>query len=188
MELLLPPRTPRHKMPEELPSKLASSRWQGGVGCHPSLPGPCGCREQLTVAGDSCPVPPGARPRTPPRRQLSGAPAPAPRSTAMRCHGLLFALCALAGKECPPRGEAWGGTRSPPPLPLGVCHPWVYSSMHHPTRVSPCWQPAVPASCPGEVPGASGLGDVGGTYTPLLARWDADTHRQACTATCAHPQ
>lgn len=131
-----------------------------GVGGHSFLPISCGCWEQLTVAGDSCPVPACARPRTAPCRQPSRAPASAPRGTAMRCHSLLLTLCALAGKGCLLRGEAWGAPGHPLPLPLGVCHLWVCSAMHRPARVSLYWQAIVPMSCPGEVSGMSGVGDT----------------------------
>lgn len=115
----------------------------------------------------SCPVPPGARPRTLPCERPSGALAPAPCSTAMRCHSLLLALCTLAGKGCAPRGGGLGGHPVTPHLCLwGFVAHGCTAPCTIPRGV-PMLQPAVPVSCPADVPGVTGVGDGGGgMHTP----------------------
>lgn len=140
----------------------------------------------------SCPVPPGARPRTLPCERPSGALAPAPCSTAMRCHSLLLALCTLAGKGCAPRGGGLGGHPVTPHLCLwGFVAHGCTAPCTIPRGV-PMLQPAVPVSCPADVPGVTGVGDGGGgdAHPPHL---HAGTlihtvrhHSRVCTPTGTH--
>lgn len=127
------------------------------VGGHPSLPGPRGCWEQLTVAGDSCPVPAGDKPRTRRRRRLSGAPSPAP--TAPPCVATASSSSSAPCQVRPARLR--GHLTTPLPLHLGVCYPWEYRARHRPTGLSLCWQPLPPCPALERSPGELGEGVVG---------------------------
>lgn len=108
-----------------------------GRGLPPTPPCPALLLGAADGVGDSCPIPPGARPRSSACRRPSGAPAPAPHGSAMR--GLLLALCALAGKGCPPRGV--GGVLGVPPstgFVLGGLSPMGAGLHAWSPWVSPC--------------------------------------------------
>lgn len=63
------------KWQRSFPANGHHSAGGGGRGWSPVPPRPRGCLEQLTVAGDSCPVPPGASPQT---RHADGERSPSP--------------------------------------------------------------------------------------------------------------
>lgn len=177
----------QHKTPQELPSTPPPLRcwWRGGDRMGHGLPPTPPCPALLLGAadgvGDSCPIPPGARPRSSACRRPSGAPAPAPHGSAMR--GLLLALCALAGKGCPPRGV--GGALGVPPstgFVLGGLSPMGAGLRAPSPWVSPCPVCAPPgtfsgacAPSPCTTPPQSCQQPPGASPAPSSPPWGAPT-------------
>lgn len=120
----------------------------GGVGGHPSLPGPCGCWEQLTVAGDSCPVLSHRAPG-PERCRVSGRVEPWPlRPAAPPCAATAFSSPSAPWqvRGVHPGGAAWGGTQSPPTFAFGGLSLMGVQRRAPSHGVSPCCSPLFP--CP----------------------------------------